>query len=184
MFGNCHKLFSTARFWLKRAAIRGNQLCSDQRLKRLPSLTAMIVRLDHICNLSVCVGGELSNTQSTQIHNSFQSPRFCFNSCSLKQRVMKKKCHFLSSTHLFMWWVLSSQPVLLFRPLQGCIKIRYWIFCLCVSACSGGLGCECMSVCLAYVQHVHVSVLCAPMLPPCFLQLHAYNLPANSLVHL
>lgn len=112
----------------------------------------MIVLLDRICNLSACVGGELSNAQAFRhTHTSFQSPRLCFNSCSFLalNNAWWKKCHF-SVIHPHLHVVGTSQPVLLFKPLQWCSRIR------CCIVCFHGFGCDCR--CLSHVQHVHLFV--------------------------
>lgn len=60
-------------------AICGNRLHSDQRQRLLLPFSAIIVLLDHTCNLSVCVGGQALNTQT------HKSPLFSFYSCSCTQ---------------------------------------------------------------------------------------------------
>lgn len=169
-------LLEDSYFW--RMAICGSQLLRWSKASSY--FTAVIVLLDHICNFE-CLrrwGSSLKHP-SMKTRISFQSPWSGFNSCRLLalNSAWWQNCHFLSSTHLLKRCLLSNQPDLLPRPLQWFRETGFFFFFLNRMYMH-------VFVCLAYVQHVYMFALCAPMLQPCFLQLHTFNLPANSQVHL
>ena len=140
---------------------------------------ALVVLLDHICNLSICVGGWPSESQTwrhTTIFKANISP-LTVSDFKFLTESDDRDVPFLSSMHLFMWWpVLSTLFVYcLFICLEtsvihhweviACLPFLCWRVCLCLALLMP------FFVSLAHIQHAYLLVLGERMLPPCFLQL-------------